>query len=52
MKTRVRIIAALVVGLLLLAIPMASASSSGTNIQPAKKYGICLSLNPNLTICY
>jgi glycerol uptake facilitator-like aquaporin len=52
MKHRARIVAALVVGLLLLAIPMASASSSGTNVQPAKKYGICLSLSPELTICY
>jgi glycerol uptake facilitator-like aquaporin len=52
MKHRARIVAALVVGLLLLAIPLASASPSSTNIQPAKKYGICLSVNPNLTVCY
>ena len=50
MKNRVRIIAALVVGLLLLAIPMASAST--TTIQPAKRYGVCASLNPSLTVCY
>ena len=50
MKHRVRIVAALVVGLLLLAVPMASAQSSAP--IAAKKYGICLSLNPNLTVCY
>ena len=51
MKHRVRIVAALVVGLLLLAVPMASAKSSNEPLTP-KKYGICLSLNPDLTICY
>jgi hypothetical protein len=50
MKHRVRIVAALVVALLLLAIPMASAQ--GTKIDPVKKYGVCLSLNPDLTVCY
>jgi hypothetical protein len=52
MKHRARIVAALVVGLLLLAIPMAAARPSAADIQPAKKYGVCASLNPNLTICY
>ena len=51
MKHRVRLVAALVAGLLLLAVPMASAQSTSTPVT-AKKYGICLSLNPDLTLCY
>jgi hypothetical protein len=51
MKHRVRIVAALVAGLLLLAVPMAAAQSPSAPTT-AKKYGICLSLNPDLTICY
>jgi hypothetical protein len=53
MKHRIRIVAALVVALLLLAIPMASAT--GPN-PPHKvnvgRYGLCASVSPKLTICY
>jgi hypothetical protein len=52
MKHRARIVVTLVVGLLLLAIPIASASPSSSTVVPAKRYGICASLNPNLTVCY
>ena len=51
MKHRARIVLAVVVALFLLAIPVASAGTGSVNV-PAKRYGICLSANPNLTVCY
>ncbi|MEY2436942.1 MAG: hypothetical protein QOF97_1778 [Acidimicrobiaceae bacterium] len=51
MKHPVRIVAAVVVALLLLDIPMASAKSSGIDTN-TRRYGLCLSTGPELTICY
>jgi hypothetical protein len=51
MKHRARVVLAIVVALFLLAIPMASAGTGDVKV-PVKRYGICLSVSPQLTVCY